>query len=371
MSDSFYRKSLHTPFPTNSPSSYTVGMPDPQTFKYASRHRGSFSTGSFRDARKNLLESPNPLLHNRQSASPEPGPSRKCDNCEAEKPKVWSCSHCGMDFCDPCWVVQAQHKEGRTGPDGFPHEKADPAIVKRLKDILVPPKDHSPQILHIEDEDTTWFGLGRNNQNFTVFQDYGRYAAIMTDSSSDEHKHRYPQLVSFIGQTGAGKSTLINMLIDQQERKHCPSDCTFPSPVPGTAANGNVPTSGDVHLYSDPKTYTAELPMLYADCEGLEGGENLPLAAQYRNSASALSKERAREEHATKLHKKRRMVSKGFHCTQRVIKWANTPDTAKRQYAVTELYPRLLYTFSDVVVFVLRNAKFVSLRTCLQELTLL
>jgi hypothetical protein len=24
---------------------------------------------------------------------------------------------------------------------------------------------------------------------------------------------------------------------------------------------------------------------------------------------------------------------------------------------VTELYPRLLYTFSDVVVFVLRNAK--------------
>jgi hypothetical protein len=99
--------------------------------------------------------------------------------------------------------------------------------------------------------------------------------------------------------------------------------------------------------------------MLYADCEGLEGGENTPMAAQYRNSASAPPKEKTREDHTPRESRKRRKVSKGFHCTQRDIKWANSPDTLKRQYAVTELYPRLLYTFSDVIVFVLRNAKYV------------
>ena len=260
-----------------------------------------------------------------------------------------------MNFCDECWGKQGPHKQGRTGPDGLPHEKANPMIVKRLKDILTPPQDHNEQqTLHIDDEDTTWFGLARDNQNRPVFQDYGRYSAIMADSSGGEHKHRYPQLVSFIGQTGAGKSTLIKMLIDQQERKLLPRDWSLPSPVAGSHSNGSVPTSGDVHLYSDPSTYAAEFPMLYADCEGLEGGENTPMAVQYLNAPSIGLKEKGKEHHT---HRKRRKVSKRLHCTQRDIKWANSPDTLKRQYAVTELYPRLLYTFSDVIVFVLRNPK--------------
>lgn len=29
----------------------------------------------------------------------------------------------------------------------------------------------------------------------------------------------------------------------------------------------------------------------------------------------------------------------------------------KREFAVSQLYPRVLYTFSDVVVFVLRNPR--------------
>jgi energy-coupling factor transporter ATP-binding protein EcfA2 len=262
------------------------------------------------------------------------------------------------DFCDECWGKQGPHKAGKTGPDGLPHEKANPTIVKRLQDILTPPKEHvEQQMLHAEDEDTTWFGVVRNNQNSPAFQDYGRYSAIMADSNSGEFKSRYPHLVSFIGQTGAGKSTLIKMLIDQQERKGTIRNWTLPSPVAGTSANGNIPTSGDVHLYSDPNTFNGEYPILYADCEGLEGGENIPMAAQYRNSATASQKERLREDHSPRDHRKRRKVFKSFHSTQRDIKWASSPEKSKRQYAVTELYPRLLYTFSDVIVFVLRNAK--------------
>jgi energy-coupling factor transporter ATP-binding protein EcfA2 len=329
--------------------------------KHFSRLGGSYyaSAGTQKQPPMSSLVPPRQSSLEPPSATAEESRPKICDDCEFEQNPLWNCSYCGMNFCDQCWDKQAQHRKGRTGPDGLPHEKANPAIVRRLKDILTPPVGHTEQqSLHVEDEDTTWFGLGRNSQNAPVFQDYGRYSTIMADSDTGDFKDRYPQLVSFIGQTGAGKSTLIKMLIDQQERKHSLQGWALPSPVAGTSTNGSVPTSGDVHLYSDPATYATEYPMLYADCEGLEGGENIPMAVQYRNSASGVQKEKSRDEHAPKEHRKRRMVSKGFHVVQKDIKWANS-DTFKRQYAVTELYPRLLYTFSDVVVFVLRNAKYV------------
>lgn len=55
--------------------------------------------------------------------------------------------------------------------------------------------------------------------------------------------------------TGAGKSTPIKMLIDKQVDMGYNQDMGgFPSPVTG-AMNDNLPTSGDVHLYSDLASY--------------------------------------------------------------------------------------------------------------------
>jgi len=211
-------------------------------------------------------------------------------------------------------------------------------------------------MLHVEDEDTTWFGLTRDKENRSTFEDYGRYSAIMAESNNGEHQFRYPQLVSFIGQTGAGKSTIIKMLIDQQESLHSSRERNwgFPSPVVGSITNSNVPTSGDVHLYSDPSTYLTEYPMLFADCEGLEGGENIPISAQYRDKPLHTTGEKGKEKDK---HQKPKKVTKSMNGTHRILKWANSPEKSKRQHAVTELYPRLLYTFSDVIVFVLRNPK--------------
>ncbi|PSN60687.1 hypothetical protein BS50DRAFT_593770 [Corynespora cassiicola Philippines] len=76
-------------------------------------------------------------------------------------------------------------------PDGLPHEKADPAIVKRLKNIFTPPVDHyGQQNLHIDNEDTTWFETARKNGK-PVLQDYGRYSAIIAESNTGDFNYRY------------------------------------------------------------------------------------------------------------------------------------------------------------------------------------
>jgi hypothetical protein len=91
----------------------------------------------------------------------------------------------------------------------------------------------------------------------------------------------------------AGKSTLIKMLIQLHEQSKNPNDLSFPSPMVGVppldrhnANSGNthipmeyIPTSADVHLYADPVRFDKRTPLLYADCEGLDGGGNLPVGA--------------------------------------------------------------------------------------------
>jgi hypothetical protein len=41
----------------------------------------------------------------------------------------------------------------------------------------------------------------------------------------------------------------------------------------------------------------------------------------------------------------------------RYLEWANTDERRTRSFTVAQLYPRLLYTFSDIVIFVTRNAR--------------
>ena len=142
------------------------------------------------------------------------------------------------------------------------------------------------------------------------------------------------------------------MLIERHQPVDAsPSSGTLhPSPIVGAEVNDKTPTLGDVHLYADPKTYECQLPMLYADCEGLEGGESLPYGSQSRKRASSPSTKSGLFRKATTP----KLLPKG-RC--RNVTWATNDNVKRREYAVTELYPRLLYTFSDVVVFVLRNAK--------------
>ncbi|GAW25333.1 putative patatin-like serine protein [Rosellinia necatrix] len=269
--------------------------------------------------------------------------SMPCQTCATVAETTFTCIQCNnLAFCDACWSKWILHLPGAVGWNNKPHEKADPVVVDRLRQILEPTRteeEHEAELL--EDQDTTWFGYGRDASYHPELRDYGLFAAIMAETHTDEVGERYPQLASFIGETGAGKSTLIKLLIDRQDLSS-PHGSKYYSPV--TSSNQDrISTTGDVHLYADPSTLYAASPLLYVDCEGLSGGEAVP--KQLRQSQDSPS------AHAAAANYPRRYAS------PRKIEWAQTPQTQKREFAVGQLYPRILYTFSDVVIFVLRNPR--------------
>lgn len=108
------------------------------------------------------------------------------------------------------------------------------------------------------------------------------------------------------------------------------------TPVIGGADTLDTPTSGDVHLFRDPSTWQDERPFLYADCEGLEGGEKVPLAIAAERRASFKN------------------LFYDYRARHKIIQWA-TGKKKNRAWMVKNFYPRILFTFSDVVVYVTKN----------------
>lgn len=148
------------------------------------------------------------------------------------------------------------------------------------------------------------------------------------------------------------------MLINHQDMKvNSAAKAMFPSPVVGSV-NDNIPVSADVHLYADPHTISTDTPLLYADCEGLEGGESAPKTEVYKMQDRAPESGFRRGSISGPGPRTREKIIKKSNKVSRKISWAmGDKEKSKREYAVTELYPKVLYTFSDVVVFVLRNPK--------------
>lgn len=119
----------------------------------------------------------------------------------------------------------------------------------------------------------------------------------------------------------------------------------FPSPVVGSGKSNKIPTSRGVHLYADPATFFGPLPILYADCEGLDVKEKVPMGTRFG--------EQPNSDVRSKFNRN------FFKKASRALAWATPNGTKTKEYAVKHLYPRLLYTFSDVIVFVLRHSKYV------------
>lgn len=122
------------------------------------------------------------------------------------------------------------------------------------------------------------------------------------------------------------------------------------APVMGTTMELDVPTSDAVHLFADPITYETDRPYFYADCEGLSGGNKIPMATR---AYQGVKNFRQRRRHA----KNQTRTTAGYS-GENGIAWAK-PQQRSRQWMVENLYPRVLFTFSDVVCFVTKNFRWV------------
>jgi len=231
-----------------------------------------------------------------------------------------------------CWDRQMLHREGKKGLDNMPHERVNPDLVPLIEGVFNPSNDRDVvEKLRECDKSSKWVDVVRDAFGRYVLEDYGCYSSLFaqTSAKSAERHPQFPQLVSFIGDANAGKSTLIKLLIDRSSRRYGSNDGSeFASPVVGGVADSDTSGTCGLKFYKDPVTSKESRPLVFIDSEGFQGG----------GQTSGL-----REE------------SDAFVRT-RSIEWAD-PETQEREPIVEKLYPRLLYTFSDCLVFVTRNPK--------------
>ncbi|KAI1422633.1 hypothetical protein F5Y12DRAFT_799440 [Xylaria sp. FL1777] len=286
-----------------------------------------------------------------------------CNDALGPITKVFRCVECGENYCENCWKRIEAHK--KSVPN---HRQSDPRLANLLNDILRQQRSKEElQKVHQKDSQTLWFGISEDNGKQFIHEG-SIYEDLIFESPTVQPWGISPSLITFVGETGAGKSALIKLLIDvglwtaeefpgSSHGLYASSTFGAPiqprsTPIVGSIDDEQTPTSADVHLYADPRTLSANesgnYPMLYADCEGLKGGEQNPIAIQ------SGSKHLNLEGNAEQLKKKIRPFLDGVDgFIPKEITWADD----ERQVIVESLYPRLLYSFSDVVVFVLDNPR--------------
>ncbi|KAF8540174.1 hypothetical protein BDD12DRAFT_980545 [Trichophaea hybrida] len=263
---------------------------------------------------------------------------RECEGCDTKEGLSW-CHICDVTVCNDCWGRQAAHGSGRKQQTRGNHEQTELGLRDIINWILRPNNDKDTDGRHAMDYITKWFGVSiqPGDEGDVSLQTTPRYRELSVGGGVTQNQ--YPALISFVGETGAGKSTLISALmkiggLDDQSQDNNQSIRT---PVIGNLSDLDTPTSSDVHLFPDPATRNSERPLLFADCEGLDGGNKLPIAAR---AVLRIGK------FGTNL--------KGKRFQELRIKWA-TGEKRSRGWMVKKFYPRILFTFSDVVCYVTKN----------------
>ncbi|KAK3941958.1 hypothetical protein QBC46DRAFT_352819 [Diplogelasinospora grovesii] len=249
--------------------------------------------------------------------------------------------------------------------------------------------DQDKESLHIDDLWSTWFGVphdqeGPKPQLFI----YPRLQRLVA-AAHGKPVRQYPSLVSFVGDTGSGKSTIIRAIIRMlAPRAHK----DYRAPVPGTASNEFDSTSSDVHLFADPGTLFSEVPLMFVDCEGFSGTDT-PVSRRILSDAKRAEVSEALRDstlrNATASRSAKDLLAEHAASASHIVnlKWGQVVapvqptsslsstlsrrslgyvDADSRQVVVKSLYPRLLYAFSDVVCFVTNNAK--ASHTILEEM---
>jgi len=290
-----------------------------------------------------------------------------CMLCGRERAaeEIFCCEKCGAPegFVLPvltyCAEHQAEHLMGCHKTYATPFN-----VYNKVLDILTTEEDSDKrQGMFVEDLFARWVGVeipprarpGTGSDPLPTVWSSSRMAELLHQASKSSNSSgnpstqstQYPSLVAFIGGTGSGKSTLIKSLIRLDSRDHVTSGPAI-EPIPSSqAATATLSsTSSDIHLYLDPLTAGDEGPLLLADSEGLDGGDPISLRAL---DGEAVWQEDWETSEA---------ILRNYKLGN--IGWS-TGYKRDRSYIVSHLYPRFLYTFSDVICFVTEKSRFVLL----------
>lgn len=137
--------------------------------------------------------------------------SVECASCgQHKKAKLLACNKCeGTYWCKSHWADWDPHKP-KYGMSAS-HQQLSVAQSEWLQEIdrevfqHPDEEEHSEQ--HQQNLPTYWFGM--NYKDETAQFNNSVYGDIILSSRFRDKTKQFPSLVSFIGATGAGKSTLI------------------------------------------------------------------------------------------------------------------------------------------------------------------
>ncbi|KAJ4183357.1 hypothetical protein NW755_009848 [Fusarium falciforme] len=290
----------------------------------------------------------------------------QCSEDEAHPAPYYYCMRCDEMFCDDCWSKPKKHRKPEPGHDQtIPN---DAIIVHStlkvrldewglLEDAMK--RSRAPNLHQLVGDSSEWFGVRPKNEAGDCSLVEGLAYDLMVDSFWTSASGIYPGLVSFVGETGSGKSSLISLLskvcrdLSSTEGVQALIILTrlqfsnflfrnqFKTPAVGESGSRQS-TSSNVHLYADPQTFLSENPILYADCEGIDGDEIPTEMTKSLASASDPNDPLSDAVQSPELD-------------SQDIAWSKKPRHSgawTRREITKTLFPRILYIFSDVVVFI-------------------
>ncbi|KAL7755626.1 hypothetical protein ACKLNR_014153 [Fusarium oxysporum f. sp. zingiberi] len=264
-----------------------------------------------------------------------------CQSGNEHTPPYYYCMKCDSMYCSECWAQNQKHKS-RGHEETIPNDAitVHTALRVMLQEFTLLQEAigqlHTRGAAHQWEGSSEWFGVSaKNDAGQCLLSEGPAYEDIMLESPVSCSSVTYPGLVSFVGETGSGKSTLISLLI---KFSSSPLSNLFRTPAVGAAGSLNS-TSSNVHLYADPETFLTDRPMLYVDCEGMDGDE-IPAGMRYKQDSNGVDFEYAQSF---------------THINTQKIQWGEKMEDRNqltRKYVTKTLFPRILYIFSDVVVYI-------------------